>query len=302
MVYPIDVQPAQRLPEGLTLLDFLMSEDTASAAGIVPEAEGHGAGLAQFLQSLDEGQVGGPPQSLESDRAEINAAILADRLFPRERLPNVVSNAALPSSAAHGELLPVVLRRPVEPAPVRRAPGSGWVRVLALMFVVSGVGLFAYAQGMRERERRPAVAQRLDATRAPKVAVPVDVVSTRLNDAATAAALATVAGPARAMAPANGERIKHDPAVPVARILAVVERFIGEGDILAARAMLDDLVGRDDAHGLFAMAETFDPNMLATWHLAASEADVARAKALYRQALQRGNPDAAVRLMALEKP
>jgi TPR repeat protein len=64
------------------------------------------------------------------------------------------------------------------------------------------------------------------------------------------------------------------------------------------------LLGAPDSqvHGLvaFALAETYDPNMLAAWGTRGVAADVAKAKALYGEALERGVARARRRLEALQ--
>ena len=50
----------------------------------------------------------------------------------------------------------------------------------------------------------------------------------------------------------------------------------------------------------FALAETYDPNMLAAWGSRGVAADVAKARALYRKALNLGVAHAQVRLEALK--
>ena len=51
---------------------------------------------------------------------------------------------------------------------------------------------------------------------------------------------------------------------------------------------------------LFAMAETYDPNVLAKWGTRGVAADIARARALYRKALSLGVASALGRLEALK--
>ena len=50
----------------------------------------------------------------------------------------------------------------------------------------------------------------------------------------------------------------------------------------------------------FALAETYDPNMLAAWGSRGVAADVAKARALYRKALNLGVANAQNRLEALK--
>ena len=88
--------------------------------------------------------------------------------------------------------------------------------------------------------------------------------------------------------------------VTTAQILAVAERFIATGDILAARAMLTDTAAAGDPRALFALAETYDPNLLASWSAGNIDPSPSYARLLYDAALRAGMPDAQTRLDALK--
>jgi hypothetical protein len=88
--------------------------------------------------------------------------------------------------------------------------------------------------------------------------------------------------------------------VTTAQILAVAERFVATGDILAARAMLSDTAAAGDGRALFALAETYDPHLLASWNARNIEASESYAKLLYEAALKAGVTDAQTRLDALK--
>lgn len=87
--------------------------------------------------------------------------------------------------------------------------------------------------------------------------------------------------------------------VTTAQILAVAERFIAEGDVRAARAMLTDTAATGDGRALFALAETYDPNLLASWNAQHIESSASYARLLYEAALKAGVADAQTRLDAL---
>ena len=84
-----------------------------------------------------------------------------------------------------------------------------------------------------------------------------------------------------------------------AALLERCETLIARGDIRTAR---DELAAAAAAGGLsarFALAETFDPNVLAAWGLRENVADAAVARVLYGQALDAGDVRALSRLAAL---
>jgi hypothetical protein len=74
---------------------------------------------------------------------------------------------------------------------------------------------------------------------------------------------------------------------------------IERGDVVGARILLLSI--EDDPNGLvsYALAETYDPNILAAWGARDAVADVGKAKALYGEALDLGVSRARQRLEAL---
>ena len=82
-------------------------------------------------------------------------------------------------------------------------------------------------------------------------------------------------------------------------VIAQASRRLESGDVAGARELL--AAAEDGSQGpvLFALAETYDPNMLAAWGTRGIAADVARARALYRKAVILGVASAHGRLTAL---
>jgi hypothetical protein len=84
-------------------------------------------------------------------------------------------------------------------------------------------------------------------------------------------------------------------------LLQLVARRIENGDVMGAREMLAGAEsGSQTGAASFALAETYDPNMLAAWGTRGVSADVARARALYRKALDLGVSRAQARIDALK--
>ena len=103
---------------------------------------------------------------------------------------------------------------------------------------------------------------------------------------------AAAAGAGRSQAAASRRRFlsfrRHGSSTPTRRrieeLLTQATQRIESGDVTGAREML---AGADDgAQGAisFALAETYDPNMLAAWGTRGVAADAAKARALYRKA------------------
>lgn len=83
-------------------------------------------------------------------------------------------------------------------------------------------------------------------------------------------------------------------------LLERCETMIASGDMQGARLELAHAASAGSPVARFALAETFDPNMLAAWGLRDRVADVGTARALYAQALESGVARAAQRISALE--
>ena len=94
------------------------------------------------------------------------------------------------------------------------------------------------------------------------------------------------------------------PAEPVSTAASdrLIEgrELIAKGDIEAARRLLQQGAVEGNPQYLMALAETFDPNMLAAWSARGAAADVLRARALYQSALVQGENKARQRLEALD--
>lgn len=83
-------------------------------------------------------------------------------------------------------------------------------------------------------------------------------------------------------------------------LLADAADLIVKGDIVAARLKIQAANPESNPQAALAMAETFDPNMLAAWGIRGADADVERARGLYGRALGSGILKARNRLEALD--
>lgn len=82
--------------------------------------------------------------------------------------------------------------------------------------------------------------------------------------------------------------------------LADARRRIALGEVLEGRKLLAQLASGGDTEAVFALAETYDPNILAAWALQGVKADVGKARLFYSMALSRGLKKARQRLIALD--
>lgn len=90
------------------------------------------------------------------------------------------------------------------------------------------------------------------------------------------------------------------PAPPPPDHLAIAAALIAKGEIAAARLKIAAADPEANPQAAMALAETFDPNMLAAWGARGVDADVRRARALYGRALGEGILKAKQRLDALD--
>ena len=139
---------------------------------------------------------------------------------------------------------------------------------------------------------------------------PVKVTVRPVERTETASQYATAAVDPRVQAEPPRPVVEQTPiAIPVPRaepprpriedLLVQVERRIENGDINGAREILVAVEGTAPGPAAFALAETYDPNMLAAWGTRGVAADVAKAKALYVRALDLGVSRAQMRLEQL---
>jgi len=96
---------------------------------------------------------------------------------------------------------------------------------------------------------------------------------------------------ARLVAPNNKARIDS--------VLAQAAQRIDSGDIAGAREMLTGAGDGGQGEVSFALAETYDPDMLAAWGTRGVTADAAKARALYHKAFDLGVAQAEKRLDGL---
>ena len=71
-------------------------------------------------------------------------------------------------------------------------------------------------------------------------------------------------------------------------LLARAKALVAQGNILAARGVLERAAETGSAQATFALAETYDPNVLATWKTRGTRGDATRARDLYARAYDGG--------------
>ena len=106
-------------------------------------------------------------------------------------------------------------------------------------------------------------------------------------------------------APAAGVRSDAQPnskkAAVGAALLARASALVGQGDIGAARIVLERAVEMGSVQASFSLAETYDPLILAKWGTLGTRGDAVRAQDLYAKADAAGIKEAKARIEALRR-
>lgn len=114
------------------------------------------------------------------------------------------------------------------------------------------------------------------------------------NNASALSTPAPVGQPAAAIVEA-----KNNAAEVAEELISRAQGFISDGNMVRAREILSDGALANNPKAAFALAETFDPNILAATGAQGTRAEVERARMLYSKALAGGITAAKRRLDAL---
>jgi nicotinamidase-related amidase len=85
----------------------------------------------------------------------------------------------------------------------------------------------------------------------------------------------------------------------ISHLMTRADLLLIQGDVAAARVVLDRAAETGNARALFTLAETYDPSMLSGWGTLGTRGDAAKARELYARALSGGVQEAKDRLEAL---
>lgn len=107
------------------------------------------------------------------------------------------------------------------------------------------------------------------------------------------------AGSVQPAANAGGATLGQEHAAEVLGLTARATGLLRQGDISAARAVLERAAELGSAQAHFALAETYDPNVLVKWGAYGTRSDAIRARELYAKAEAKGVTEARERLDAL---
>lgn len=100
---------------------------------------------------------------------------------------------------------------------------------------------------------------------------------------------------------AGDRQASRDEGVQVARLMARARLLLEQGDIGAARIVLEHVAGMGNAQATFALAETYDPLILPNRGTYGTRGDAAKARDLYAKAEAGGIKEAKARSEALRR-
>src|SRR5262249_31320046 len=84
-------------------------------------------------------------------------------------------------------------------------------------------------------------------------------------------------------------------------LIARANQLLEQGNVGAARKMLDQAAEMGSSEALFGLAETYDPRLLSERQTFGTQSDISKARELYSKALVGGIGEAKARLDALQQ-
>ncbi|HEV7258034.1 MAG TPA: hypothetical protein VGN82_09645 [Bosea sp. (in: a-proteobacteria)] len=145
-----------------------------------------------------------------------------------------------------------------------------------------------------ERDRAVAFATELDTARRAAAA--------RLQpETATGSIVSRETVTAGDIAAASSAASDQQGGAEAARMIARAGMLLGQGDIGAARIVLERATELGSARAVFMLAETYDPRVLSAWKTYGTRGEVTRARELYAKAHEGGIREAKERLDALAR-
>jgi len=153
----------------------------------------------------------------------------------------------------------------------------------------------ALQQALRqERDEAAALAAELDATRR---AAAVRIQPETATSGPLSREIASMAGTAMASPAASDVQ----GGTEATRMIARAASLLGQGDIGAARIVLERAAELGSARAVFMLAQTYDPDILAAWRTFGTRGEVAKARELYAKAHAGGIREAKERLDSLSR-
>ena len=128
---------------------------------------------------------------------------------------------------------------------------------------------------------------------------PLDQIGAVTSAASKVASSETDLGPADVTVSMRGADTAARPTDDGQRLVQRGKNYLAEGDVAAARPLLQRAADAGSADAVFALASTYDPNVLVALGTRGLVGEPEQAKALYARALAAGLQAAAPRITAL---
>jgi hypothetical protein len=197
-----------------------------------------------------------------------------------------ISDKAAPVRVAKLESAVVVAPAPPVQEPPRPSESQSVARLAANNYPVTTSSLGAAPAVPRDLPWLPEAEKRAEALK---------------SNPTPPAARVAIASPE--VAPITLPGASPPPAAPITSDVApMIKRARGHierGDIAGARLLLERASAGNDPSALMALAETYDPNMLAKWGARGLKADAGKARTLYQRAAESGVAEARARVLAV---
>jgi hypothetical protein len=258
--------------------------------------------LAEARRAIDElnlqlrAEAAKAAQSLAQER-EKAATLLQDATAAREELTvsavqhrEALEEERARSAALASELATARHEIETQAALLRKADGE-----TVQLRQVSESAISELRQSLQlERDRTEAIARDLESTRR--------TTDGRVTlERAANRQIAPVAQAAEATVTEQPPAVEAQGSPEATRLVARASTLLGQGNISAARMVLERAAEAGSALASFTLAETYDPVILSQWGTYGTRGDTSKARELYARAHARGIQQARERLNALDQ-
>jgi hypothetical protein len=235
-------------------------------------------------------------QMAETEAAELRQSLQRDKTTAaaQQQLAATAEQfrSALEAEQARGAALTdelAALRRDLESKTADTSKANNDMKQLKQMAEAEAAELRQSLQ--QERDNASALARDLNTTRRELAA--------RTGSDRLTSSQGVQAKPITDLAAAESQEVQESPEAT--KLLARARALLTQGDIGAARIVLERAVEAGSARASFALAETYDPNILTSWGTYGTRGDASKADELYAKATAGGVREAKSRSDALRK-
>ncbi|KJC55714.1 hypothetical protein UP10_38620 [Bradyrhizobium sp. LTSPM299] len=239
------------------------------------------------LKQMAEAEAAELRQSLQQERDKTTAVGPQQQTSTAEQFRSALEAEQARGAALTDEL--AALRRDLESKTADTSKANNDMKQLKQMAEAEAAELRQSLQ--QERDNASALARDLNTTRRELAA--------RTGSDRLTSSQGVQAKPITDLAAAESQEVQESPEAT--KLLARARALLTQGDIGAARIVLERAVEAGSARASFALAETYDPNILTSWGTYGTRGDASKADELYAKATAGGVREAKSRSDALRK-